>query len=90
MSRANNGVRSKVEHDVKIASPGGRMGTERGEGGAPNQETFTPREEDQSRQRGPYSSTIQAGHGTEKNMGGVGDYGLGADMHKKGYFEDKH
>lgn len=84
MSRSNNGVRSKVTSHAQTPV-GGRMGTERDEGGAPNQETANPKMEDMTSHHGPKGSS-----GTVKDMGGVGSYGIGADKDQKGYFEDKH
>lgn len=71
MGRSNNGVPSKVTSNAQTPV-GGQMGTTRGMGGAPNQMDATPKEVDQSVQRGIYPS-IQAPESV-KDMGGVGNY----------------
>lgn len=85
MARDNNGVPRKVTSYANAGDNGGQAGTTRDNGGAPNQMSANPVMSDMASHHGPKGSS-----GTVKDMGGVGDYGQDANMHKKGFFGDAH
>lgn len=79
MARDNGGVPAKVYNNVgggSVERGGGQVGItvdmSMRKGSNPTIQA-TPKEEDQSKQRGPYGCTTQVGQGADKDMGGVGD-----------------
>lgn len=91
MSRDNGGIKAKVTTNA------GQGAVERGGGQSGITVDMTTRKgtnpaipanpvmADMASHHGPRGSS-----GTDKNMGGVGDYGQDANQHQKGYFGGNH
>lgn len=89
--RDNNGVPAKVKSNVgrgSVERGGGMVGTDADSwNGGKN--LFNKRAGSEMDNGGTGGPVL--GHaGTEKNMGGVGDYGMDADKNQKGYFGTEH
>lgn len=89
MARDNNGVPVKVTNNAgqgSVNRGGGMVGKDADSwnGGQNIHDKRTGTMADMASHHGPKGSS-----GTVKDMGGVGDYGQDANMHKKGFFGDK-
>jgi hypothetical protein len=94
MGRENNGVKSKIYNDVGRGSENrgsgqaGKMGEEGGLKPVGAEVNPHARTMDMSKGRSAEGSHIQAGRGTVKDMGGVGNYGM--DDQRQDFFKEKH